>query len=82
MNERRRLLQLRTQSARHQLRDDRGMATAELAIGLVALALVVQVLASAGSIVVSQLQVADAARIAVRLAARGRCTTPFGIVTP
>jgi len=47
------------------------MATAELAIALVGLSVVVQFLLTGTGIVATQLQVADAARISVRLAARG-----------
>jgi len=60
----RRRLQLST-------RGDAGMATAELAIALVALSVVAQFLLAGGAIVAAQLQASDAARISARLAARG-----------
>jgi hypothetical protein len=47
------------------------MATAELALALVALSVVAQFLLAAGTLVAAQLQASDAARISVRLAARG-----------
>ncbi len=47
------------------------MVTAELAVGLIALSIVVQFLLVGGSLAAAQLQVVDAARISVRLAARG-----------
>jgi hypothetical protein len=47
------------------------MATAELALAFVALSVVAQFLLAAGTLVAAQLQASDAARISVRLAARG-----------
>jgi len=57
--------------ARAAVSSDAGLATAEFAVVLLAVAFVVQVLLSGISIVTGSLQVVDAAHIAVRLAARG-----------
>jgi hypothetical protein len=54
---------------------DAGMATAELALALVALSVVAQFLLVAGTLAAAQLQASDAARISVRLAARGESGT-------
>jgi hypothetical protein len=51
------------------------MATAELALALVALSVVAQFLLVGGTLLAAQLQASDAARISVRLAARGESGT-------
>lgn len=63
MSLRRRLQQL--------LQSQSGMATAELAVALVALSIVVSFLLAGGAVVAAQLQASDAARLAARLTARG-----------
>jgi hypothetical protein len=47
------------------------MATAELALALVALSVVAQFLLVGGTVLAAQLQASDAARVSARLAARG-----------
>jgi hypothetical protein len=47
------------------------MATAELAVALVGLSVIAQFLLVGGTLLAAQLQASDAARISVRLAARG-----------
>lgn len=62
---------LHRRSARSSHAGDAGMATAELALALVALSVVAQFLLVGGTLLAAQLQASDAARISVRLAARG-----------
>lgn len=57
---------------------DRGSVTAELAVGLPALVLLVLAALTAVSAVVTKLQCVDAAREAARTAARGEAGEPAG----
>jgi len=51
------------------------MATAELALAFVALSVVAQFLLVGGTLLAAQMQASDAARISVRLAARGESSS-------
>jgi len=54
-----------------RVRDDRGSATAEIALALPSLMLVLAAVLAAGQVLMAQIQCVDAARSVARLAARG-----------